>query len=198
MVAYLVGSIPTSFIVARLLRGVDIRDYGSGNVGATNLSRVAGKKPAIFVLLVDIGKGIFAVTVVAYIFAKADLNLDFYMFKLILGLAAICGHIWPVFLRFRGGKGVATSAGVMLIIAPKVLVIGILIWLIIVIITRYVSLGSILSSVSLPVSAAVLGEQIELVTFCVILCIIGTYKHKLNISRLIRNEEPKIWTNSKK
>ena len=192
LTAYLIGSIPISFIFAKLMKGVDIRDYGSGNVGATNLLRIAGKLPAILALVLDMVKGVIAVTLVAFIFFNPESRLNFELYRLILGLTAICGHIRPVFLKFKGGKGVATSAGVLLIVAPKVLGVGLLVWLLIVAIFRYVSLGSIMAAVSLPVSAAIFGGPIELVAFCVTICFIASYMHKSNITRLLRNEEPKI------
>lgn len=192
LVAYLVGSIPTSFIFARLLKGVDIRKYGSGNVGATNLSRVAGKLPAVFALILDVCKGVIAVTLVPYLFIKFGVRISSFHFKLISGMSAIAGHIWPVFLGFKGGKGVATSAGVLMVMAPKVLGFAFLVWIITVVISKYVSLGSIFSSISLVIIAAVLGEPFGLVVFCAILCLVGCYKHKSNIKRLIRGEEMKI------
>jgi len=198
LIAYLLGSIPTSFIFAKLMKGMDIRDYGSGNVGATNLLRVTGKAPAILALFLDIVKGIVAVTLVPFIFIKFDPKMSFEVFRIILGLAAVFGHIWPVFLKFKGGKGVATSAGVLLIIAPKAVGLAILIWLLTLAVSRLVSLGAILASISLPVSSALMGERVEVVILCIILCLICCYKHKSNIKRLIRAEEPRLGEKVKK
>ena len=192
LVAYLIGSIPTSFIFAKLLKGIDIRNYGSGNIGATNLMRVAGPLPAIAALILDMTKGVIVVTLVAFIFFGPETRLNFDLFRMLLGLAVIFGHIWTVFLKFKGGKGIATSSGVLLILAPEVFGVAVLVWILTVAISRYVSLGSILASISLPISAAINGKPIGLVIFCITLCIISSYKHKANIRRLLRNEEPKI------
>ena len=197
LVAYTIGAIPTSYVLAKLIRGVDIRGYGSGNVGATNLLRVAGKLPAILALIVDVAKGAVAVTLVAFICYRPEAGVDFAVFRVILGLAAFSGHVWPASLKFKGGKGVATSAGILLVLAPAVFGIGLLVCLITVFSTKYVSLGSILGSVSLPISAALFGMPVEIVIFCVTICFIVCYKHKPNIARLLRNEEPKIGKKSK-
>lgn len=190
--AYLVGSIPTSFIFAKLMKGVDIRNYGSGNVGATNLSRITGKLPSTLALVLDIIKGVVAVLLVAFIFISLGLKMDPLRLKLMLGVAAVSGHIWPVFLKFKGGKGIATSAGVLAVIVPKVVAIVIVIWALTVLITRFISLSSVVASISVPISAALLGYSVDVVIFCIILCVITTYKHKTNISRLMKGEEPRM------
>ena len=192
ILAYIIGSIPISYIIGRISSGVDIRNFGSGNVGATNVLRTAGKLPAIIALAGDIFKGVFAVTLLAEICYMNNPYVDFETFRIMLGLAVIFGHIWTVFLKFKGGKGVATSTGVLAVICPKALAIAAIVWVLAVILTRYVSLGSVLGSISLPVTIALQGRPIELVIFAVILCIISTYKHKSNIIRLINGEEAKI------
>ena len=112
LLAYLIGSFPTSFIMAKTMKGIDIRQVGSGNAGATNVLRSVGKMPALVTLIVDIAKGIFVVTIAANFFYAFIDNIDYDFYRSFLGLAAICGHIWPVWLKFRGGKGVATTLGV--------------------------------------------------------------------------------------
>jgi len=196
-VAYLLGAIPTSYVLAKLIRGIDIRGYGSGNVGATNLFRVAGKLPALLALIVDVAKGALAVTLVAIVFFKPAPGLDFSVYRVFLGLAAFCGHVWPIFLKFKGGKGVATGGGVLLVLAPKVFGLALLVWIITVLITKYVSLSSILGSISLPISAALLGRPVEIVIFCITLCFMVCYRHRPNIARLIRKEEPKVGRKAK-
>ncbi len=190
--SYLLGSLPTSYILAKVLKGIDIRGYGSGNVGATNVLRTVGKLPALIALLIDILKGVAAVTLLSTFLYPASLNIDYESFQILLGFSVICGHIWTVFLKFKGGKGVATSAGVLLILCPKAVGIAAIVWLITILITRYVSLSSLLASISLPIINAVMGMSVQLVIFTITLCFISTYKHKANITRLINREESKI------
>lgn len=189
--AYLLGSIPTGFLMTKIFAGIDIRNAGSQNVGATNVYRVAGKLPGLLTLFIDIGKGVLAVTVVANFYYSFVMNIDYVFFKAFLGLIAIFGHIWSVFLKLKGGKGVATTIGVTAVLAPIPLLISLLIWLAIFIPTNYVSLGSLAFGVSLPICAAILNESFYVVIFCVIICLLNTYKHKENIKRLIKRAENK-------
>lgn len=189
--SYLIGSIPTGFLMTRIFAGLDIRSAGSKNVGATNVYRVAGKLPGILTLLIDIGKGVVVVTLVAGFYCLFIPDIDYVFFSALLGLVAIFGHIWSVFLKFKGGKGVATTIGVMAALAPIPLIISLLIWLGVFIPTNYVSLGSLAFGISLPVCAVILNEPFYVVMFCVIICLLNTYKHKDNIKRLINGEENK-------
>lgn len=189
--AYLLGSIPTGFLMTKIFAGIDIRNAGSQNVGATNVYRVAGKLPGLLTLFIDIGKGVLVVTVVANFYYSFVMNIDYVFFKAFLGLIAIFGHIWSVFLKLKGGKGVATTIGVTAVLAPIPLLISLLIWLAIFIPTNYVSLGSLAFGVSLPICAAILNESFYVVIFCVIICLLNTYKHKENIKRLIKRAENK-------
>lgn len=189
--SYIIGSIPTSFIMAKVLKGIDIRRAGSGNIGATNVYRVIGKLPGFITLIIDIFKGVLVVTLVANFFYSFMKNFDYGLYRTILGLVAICGHIWTVFLNFRGGKGVATTIGVMIIIAPKVLLASILIWLIVFSLTNYVSLASISMGVAFPISAGLLNQPFYIIIFTVTICILTSYKHKDNIRRLLKGEENK-------
>lgn len=190
-VAYLVGSFPTSYIMARLVKGIDIRQSGSGNAGATNVLRVVGKVPALITLIVDICKGLLVVTAVTNYFYSFDLPFIYDFYKPFMGFCAICGHIWPVFLKFRGGKGVATTLGVALGIAPFVLLPTLVVWVIVFVLKKYVSLASILALISFPVFACIFGCQIYTTVFSVAICAIVIYKHKDNIRRLMKGEESK-------
>jgi glycerol-3-phosphate acyltransferase PlsY len=191
LIAYLIGSIPTGFLVTKIFVGGDIRNAGSKNVGATNVYRVAGKLPGFLTLIIDIVKGIIAVTLVADFFYTYLPDIDYMFYKPLLGLIAILGHIYSVFLKFKGGKGVATTIGVTGAIAPLVLLVSLVVWLIVFIPTSYVSLGSLAFGIALPISALVFDQPFYVVVFCVILCMINTYKHKDNIKRLLKREENK-------
>jgi acyl phosphate:glycerol-3-phosphate acyltransferase len=191
MTAYLIGSIPTSYLIGRL-KGVDVRKHGSGNVGATNVLRVMGKLPALITLIADIGKGVLAVTLIAVFFYQKNTLITFSVFRALLGLAVIIGHVWPVFLKFKGGKGVATFIGVFMIIFPVGLLIGLITWLITLWLTKYVSLGSILLVVTVSIIAAGSAARFEIVILSVTSCIIICYKHKCNINRLLSGEEHKV------
>lgn len=189
--AYLIGSLPTGFLMTRIFKGVDIRGAGSKNVGATNVYRVAGKLPGLLTLIIDIGKGVLVVTVITSVYYSFLGEVDYIFFKCLLGLIAICGHIWSVFLKFKGGKGVATTIGVACILAPIPLALSLAVWLIVFIPTNYVSLGSLLFGLSLPIFSLVFNEPFYVVVFCVIICILNSYKHKDNISRLLKGVENK-------
>lgn len=192
LAAYLIGSIPTGYLFGRWLKGVDIRKQGSGNIGATNVFRVAGKVPGVIVLLLDITKGLIVVTLLADILFKAALPINQNLFKIILGLAIIAGHNWTVFLKFKGGKGVATSAGVLLGLEPIAVLICFLIWILVFIITHYVSLSSIISALFLPLFTNLFYKSPELIIFSLIIAVIGIYKHRSNIKRLLNGTESKI------
>lgn len=189
--AYLIGSIPTSFILAKLTKGIDIRDFGSGNVGATNVFRVVGKMPALIALIVDVAKGALVVTLVADYFYSFVGTIDSESYRAVLGFTAICGHIWPVFLGFKGGKGVATTIGVVSVIAPTVFLLAGAVWLLVFSFTSYVSLASLSLGVALPVFAVILNKPFSVVIFAVAICAINSYKHKENIKRLVNGEEMK-------
>jgi len=189
--AYLVGSIPTGFIMTKIFMGSDIRNAGSKNVGATNVYRVAGKLPGLLTLVIDILKGVFVVTVVARVYYNFLPEIDQVFFETLLGLIAIFGHICSVFLKFKGGKGVATTIGVTGMLAPIPLGLSLLVWLAFFIPTKYVSLGSLFFGISLPIFSLVFNESFYVVMFCVVICILNTYKHKDNIARLLKGHENK-------
>lgn len=193
VLAYLIGSIPTSYIFAKTLKGIDIRQYGSGNAGATNTYRVVGKLPGLAVLLIDVFKGVFTVTLLAKLFMRTGvIPVGPETYAIMLGFMAITGHIWTVFLDFKGGKGIAAAAGVLMGMAPKALLIGLIIWIIVFIWKRYVSLASIISAVAIPVIFSVLSYPLVYVIFGSLVCAITVFKHYPNIKRLVRGEERRI------
>jgi acyl phosphate:glycerol-3-phosphate acyltransferase len=189
--AYLIGSFPTSYLIGKL-KGVDIQRSGSGNVGATNVLRVVGKLPALITLVIDIAKGVVVVTIVAALSYNPEMPITSSIFKTLLGLTAIIGHNWSIFLKFKGGKGVATSCGVFMILLPKEMAVGVTVFLLAILLTKYVSFGSLLLVLTVPICAALMGESIELVILAITVCIIVSYRHKVNIKRLLTGAENKI------
>jgi acyl phosphate:glycerol-3-phosphate acyltransferase len=189
--AYLIGSFPTSYIMGRLVKGIDVREAGSKNAGATNVLRTVGKIPALITLIVDILKGFLVVTVVADYFYSLDVPFVYEFYKPFLGFVAICGHIWPVWLKFRGGKGVAATLGVALGLAPLILLPSLVIWIAVFAWKKFVSLASILSLISFPIFACIFGCPVYTTIFSVAICAIVIYKHKENIRRLINGQENK-------
>jgi glycerol-3-phosphate acyltransferase PlsY len=181
--AYLLGSFPTSYLVGRL-RGIDLREHGSGNLGGTNAYRVMGLSAGVPVVLVDVGKGFIP----AYFFPSWD-GSAIGDLALLYGLAAIAGHVWSVFMRFRGGKGVATGAGVLVALAPTSALIGLLVWIGVVSITRYVSVASIAAATQVPLTAWLTDESTSTVLFCAAIAIFVWWTHRDNLGRLIRGEE---------
>jgi len=194
ILSYLLGSIPTAYIFGKVLKKIDIRKYGSGNVGATNVFRVVGKLPGIIVLILDFLKGMVAVTIIPNILKEfmPDLSPVYGYIYIILGAAVIAGHIWTCFLGFKGGKGVATTGGVMAGVAPVVLLLALLVWIIVFSIWKYVSLASIFAAISLPIFALILGKNLDFLLFCSILCLVGVVSHRGNIKRLIQGNEKRL------
>ena len=192
--AYLIGSIPTAYIFGKTLKGIDIRKYGSGNVGATNVFRTVGKVPGIIVLVLDYLKGVIAVTLIPHLvhMVTSDFVADKSVFYIALGAAAIVGHIWTCFLGFRGGKGVATTAGVMTGLYPGIFLTGLVIWVLIFSIWKYVSLASLVAAASLPILAVIYKKDLTTIVFMSIICIVGAYSHRENIKRLIQGTENKL------
>ena len=189
--SYLLGSIPTGYCMAKGLKGIDIREHGSGNPGATNVFRVVGKLPGIFTLLIDGLKGFLPV----WLALKYDPHNI--IFASILGLSAISGHNWTIFLNFKGGKGVATSAGVFLALVPVPSLIAFGFFLIGLLASRHVSIGSMSGAVSLCISTWIFTYS-KYLTFLSLFCaLLIIYLHRKNINRLLHNEEPKIeWKKS--
>ncbi len=184
-ISYVIGSIPNGLIVGKMLKGVDIRQFGSKNIGATNMYRVLGPGPAFLVLITDIAKGVAGVYV-----GKALLGTP--PAALLGGIAAISGHNWSVFLGFKGGRGVATALGVIAVLMTKVTVIVFLVWAVIVFLTRYVSLGSIVAAAVAPPLTWLLVDQPEYFYFVIVAAAFVIIRHRPNIERLIKGEELKI------
>lgn len=183
--AYLLGSIPVGLMMARA-RGIDIREKGSGNIGATNVARTIGKKLGAIVLVLDALKGATPVLVVLWL--DLDTRVDPFVMTA-TGFAAICGHCYPVWLHFRGGKGVATSLGVFLVVAPIVALVGIAIFAVLYAAFRVASVGSLAAAASFPVQLLVMGGSDAALTLSLAGFVVIVLKHRGNIARLIRREE---------
>jgi len=195
LAAYLLGSVPTGFLVAKA-RGVDIRTVGSGNIGATNVFRYLGKPAGIFVLLADGLKGWLAVVVVAklassLVFPSAEPQRQEWL-AIAAGISAILGHNYTCWLHFKGGKGIATSAGVLAAFVPWALVVILSIWIVVFALTRYVSLASICASFALPFAAWLTQQSWRMVIVTGVMGALAIYKHKANIQRLLNGTENRI------
>lgn len=185
LLAYLLGSIPTSFLLARFVKGIDLRKWGSGNLGATNLYRAAGAPLASISVAVDVGKGF----VPAWLFTRLD-GSGVAELALVYGLAAMLGHIFSVWMRFRGGKGVATGGGVYLALAPLAVAGAAVLWLLIVLGTRIVSIGSLLASAALPLLVWFSGHRLDYVFWSTLpVAAFVWWNHRANIGRLLKGRE---------
>lgn len=186
LVSYLLGSIPTGYLVAKA-RGIDIRSVGSGNIGATNVFRILGKPAGITVLLVDALKGFIACRFFAF---GPDTPNELH--HMVAGLFAILGHNYTCWLKFKGGKGIATSAGVLLALAPAGFAVALAIFLIVLAMTRYVSLSSIMAAIVLPIGVWLAGGTPRMIGLTTFLSAMAIYKHRANIKRLIAGTESRI------
>jgi glycerol-3-phosphate acyltransferase PlsY len=190
--SYLIGSIPTAFIFGKLMKGIDIRQHGSGNVGATNAFRVLGKGPGTVVLLIDIVKGVFAVVLIAG-FLYPDVNG-----WILAAVAVVVGHNWTCFLQFKGGKGIATTLGVLIgltIAIPEIrlaVLLCVFSWVLCFLITAYVSVSSILAAVLLPVLMIVVGAPFSIILLSILFCLLTVFRHRPNITRLLKGQEAKV------
>jgi glycerol-3-phosphate acyltransferase PlsY len=191
--AYLLGSIPSAVWIGKATKGVDVREHGSKNAGATNTMRVLGVKTGIPVLLIDICKGYAAVTLALFSPTFDPLTNAFVNFQLVLGAAAVVGHVFPVFAGFRGGKGVATIVGVLLALHWQATLIAIAVFLITLLISKYVSLGSLIMGLSFPISVICIfqSDSISLKIFSIAVSILLLVTHRKNISRLLKGKENK-------
>jgi len=194
LAAYFLGSIPTAVWVGKIRYGIDVREHGSKNAGATNTFRVLGKKPGIVVLSIDILKGFTAVFLPFVLGGGAWGSDQLIYLQLISALCAVIGHVLPVFAGFRGGKGVATSLGVIIGIHPPAAAICLGIFLVVFIISNYVSLGAMTAACSFPVLLVTLfGVRSPwLIAFSIVLSAAVIYAHKKNIGRLLKGEENKM------
>jgi glycerol-3-phosphate acyltransferase PlsY len=203
LLSYLVGSFPTAVIISRLFFGFDIREKGSGNMGSTNAFRVLGVKWGIVVQVLDVLKGVIAVAVISQLFnGEMPFNNrtpfeDVTVVKMIAGAASVVGHIWSVFVKFRGGKGMNTAAGLLLAVAPTEVAIAIGLFLLVVFMSGYISLGSITAAIAIPTTMVfrynILHDDIPgyhtIVFFCIGLSLIVIYAHRANIQRLLHGRE---------
>lgn len=191
LVSYVIGSIPFGLVVSKLLYKQDLRQLGSGNIGATNVLRNYGVQPFIAVMLLDMGKGVAAVAVGRALGLGPSLSL-------LAGLASIIGHNWSLFLKFKGGKGVATSGGVIIAAYPwQVTLVVLGVFAVVVLLTRIMSIASMIAAVAFPISSAIifwgdLAEYWPHLVVAVLTSVFAIYKHRANIKRLLKGEEPKI------
>ena len=187
IVSYLLGSIPTGFLWAKA-RGIDIRKVGSGNIGATNVMRTLGKGPGILVLLLDAAKGFLPVFFAPRIFS----DVDRHVLQIVCCVGVIAGHNWTCWLKFKGGKGVATSAGALLALLPLPLLSALGVWLVVFAIGRYVSVASISAALAMPIVTWLIEKDATLCAFTAVLGAVAIYKHKSNIQRLLAGTENRV------
>ena len=194
IIAYLLGSIPTALIISKRFFGVDIRDYGSGNMGATNTFRVLGSKYGTIVMICDILKGMAAVGLFYFLPYYLHNEVDRTNFMIGLGLAAVLGHVFPVFAGFKGGKGVATLFGMILAVQPVVAISCVGVFVLVLYFTRYVSLSSILGAIMLPISVLWIWNEHEIMyrVFALLVAFMVVLTHQKNIGRILRGVESRI------
>jgi glycerol-3-phosphate acyltransferase PlsY len=187
IIAYFIGSIPTGYLFGRA-RGIDIRSAGSGNIGATNVFRTLGKVAGISVLIIDAAKGFVPARFLLIGATPEDRELH----SMLAGLFAILGHNYTCWLRFKGGKGIATTGGALVALVPMALAITLGAWLIVLAVSRYVSLASIVAAAVLPFAVWALGRSGKMLALCTGLGLLAIYKHKSNIKRLIAGTEHRV------
>lgn len=189
-IAYFLGNISASYMVAKYLKGIDIRKYGSGNAGATNVFRTLGVKAGLLAFLGDALKGVIAVVLGQLIGGENG--------QVAAGIFVVAGHNWPVLLGFKGGKGIATTIGVMIAINPLMVAAIVPIGIVVIIITKYVSLASILGMMIFPLLMLITGQPRNLVIFSFLLSAMAIYRHKSNIVKLLNGTESKLGEKAKK
>lgn len=197
--AYLVGSVPTAVWWGKRFYGIDVREFGSGNAGATNTFRVLGKRAGIPVLIIDIVKGLLA-TSLAFVSPYAFDTNQFVNLELGLGIAALVGHIFPVFAGFRGGKGVATILGVVICLTPFTSLLVLFVFLSVLIVSKYVSLSSMIAGISFPLilNLVLKNNNETLMTFSIFVAVMLIVTHKKNITRLWKRQESKTYLFARK
>lgn len=195
--AYMFGSIPTAVWIGQAFYGIDVREYGSGNAGATNTFRVLGKKAGIAVMLLDIFKG-YTATNLAYLIGLSvtgpQNSVQFVNYQLALGITAVMGHLFPVFAGFRGGKGIATLFGMILAVQSEAAMLCVLTFVIVLLISKYVSLSSILAGFSFPLSVIFIFQSPirSVVLYGMSICVLILVTHQKNIERLLKGKESKV------
>ncbi len=191
LTCYLIGSIPPAYILGRILKKTDIREHGSGNVGFTNALRVLGVVPGIITLVIDIAKGFLPIWCIRqygwFVAERFGVPIDVSM--ALCGIAVIAGHNWPIYIGFRGGKGVATGCGIFLGMAPLSTLLVVLLWIIVLALTNIVSISSIIAVLALPGVMFLLHESPVIITIGAVLAIVTVARHHENIKRLIKGEE---------
>lgn len=206
ILSYLVGSIPNSIIISKAVKGIDIREHGSGNAGGTNVMRVLGWKYGVTAMLLDALKGVVAVVFIARLhyggmpFENVTPFDDFTLVQIIAGISAVIGHIWTVFAGFKGGKGIATALGMLIIIVTIDMLVAVAVFALVVTISRYVSLGSILGAIAVPLTLIIRENlfhvNIEgygtLLPFVIFVSLLVIYTHRKNVIRLINGSESKL------
>ncbi len=199
LVAYFLGAIPTAVWLSKYVYGKDVREHGSKNAGATNTFRVLGKTAGIIVLIADIAKGMAAVAL-AFIISNELSSDNYLLYKIGLGFAATLGHVYSVFTRFKGGKGVATMTGVLFYIFPLAALVCTIFFLVIFIVMHYISLSSMLSAVAFPIAAVLIYNlnDIKVISVLGLIPALVIYTHRSNISRILRGEENKMYLFGKK
>lgn len=201
LLSYIIGSVPTSIILSKFLRGIDIRDFGSGNPGGTNVLRTLGWGPGLVVIFVDIAKGWVAAFYIASLGYENGI-LSPMLVQIIAGVSAILGHVYTVFARFKGGKGVGTAAGMLLAIYPVALIFCLIVFLIVAFTSKFISLASMLAAITLPVSLYLLelyaGSSTPPVQFyfALFVMLFILYTHRSNIRRLLKGEENRFGVKS--
>ncbi|HKV97819.1 MAG TPA: glycerol-3-phosphate 1-O-acyltransferase PlsY [Gammaproteobacteria bacterium] len=189
VIAYLLGSLIGSLIVGKIYGGVDIRTQGSGNAGSTNALRTQGRVFALWVMLIDVGKGVLAAGLLPYLLA-APSELGIEWTAAACGAAAIVGHVFPVFFRFRGGKGFATFLGVLLMLSWPALTVAVIVWCLVLVLSGYVGLSTLLAAWSVPVFAVIVhGYTSPLFCFGLVMALFIVYTHRGNIRRLVAGKE---------
>ncbi|HEX6990317.1 MAG TPA: glycerol-3-phosphate 1-O-acyltransferase PlsY [Gemmatimonadales bacterium] len=192
LASYLLGAIPTSFLAGKLFRGIDLRQHGSGNLGATNLYRTLGARYAVPVGLFDMAKGAVPVMLIAPLASGSR------YFAILCGIVAVVGHVFSVFVRFRGGKGVATASGVMLGLTPWAVLVSLAVWLVVVRASGYVSLGSMVGAIVLPVAAWLLHPlQRDIIWIQILVALAIVWLHRANIRRLLAGTENRFGRRAK-
>ncbi len=193
VLAYLLGSIPSAVWIGKSFYGIDVREYGSGNAGATNTFRVLGKKAGIPVLIIDILKGWVAVNI-PYLSEYRPGSEQFVNFQLVLGIAALFGHIFPIFAAFRGGKGIATLLGIVFALHFQAALVSVITFLLVFAVFRYVSLSSMVAAIMFPISIIVIFKTTisSLSIFSLVIAVLVLITHQKNIERLLRREESRV------
>ena len=199
ILAYLVGSIPSAVWVGRQFYGIDVREFGSGNAGATNTFRVLGKKPGIAVLIMDVLKGFLAVKLAYIVGDYSSDSPEFIDFELALAVCGLMGHIFPVYVGFRGGKGIATMLGILIGVHPQAALICAIVFIITLLLSGYISLSSMMAGITFPIVIMVFystNSSINIFSLAVAVIILVT--HQRNIERILSKEESKVkWSKSR-